>query len=48
MEQALQDRGREQDTAWDVAEGPAEWAVHLPPVPAGIVFVRVVDIERRM
>jgi len=47
MEQALQDRGREPDVAWDVAEGPAEWVVRLPPVPADIAYVRVVDIGRR-
>jgi len=47
MEQALQDKGREQDAAWDVAEGPAEWAVRLPPVPAGTAFVPVVDIGPR-
>lgn len=44
MEQALQDKGREQDAVWDAAKAPAGWAVRLPPVPAGIVFVRVVDI----
>lgn len=43
MEQAPPDRGWGQD----VAEGPAEWAVPLPPVPADIAFVRVVDTGRR-
>ncbi|MBP7051006.1 MAG: hypothetical protein KBE65_08330 [Phycisphaerae bacterium] len=48
MEQALQDMGREQVAAWDEARAEAGWVVRLPPVPAAIVSVRVVDIERRM
>jgi len=45
MEQALQDRGRERDAAWDEARAEAGWVVRLPPVPADTVFVRVVDID---
>lgn len=48
MEQVPWDRGREQDAAWDADKAEVAWAARLPPVPAAIVSVRVVDIERRM
>lgn len=47
MEQVLWDRDREQVAAWDEDKAEAAWVVRLPPVPAGTVFVRVVDIGRR-
>jgi len=33
--------------AWVVVRVEAEWAVHLPPVPAAIVSARVVDTGHR-
>lgn len=47
MEPVLPGRVREQDAVWDEDKAEAGWAVPLPPVPAGPVFVRVVDIGHR-
>ena len=46
MERALRGRDREQDVAWDEARAEVAWAARLPPVPAAVAFVPVVDTGR--
>ena len=48
MEQVPWDRGRDHVAAWGEDKAEAAWAVRLLAVPVAIVFVQVVDTERRI